>query len=208
VNSESKTTYPIRYFACGEYGSKLSRPHYHVCLFNFNFTDRVLWSERENVKLYRSKQLEKLWPYGYSTIGDVTWESAAYVARYVTKKVNGDRAATHYLKDFNPETGECIYLEPEYITMSRRPGIAANWFKKFVSDCYPKDYVTHNGKKLRIPSFYDRIYDRTEPDALSTIKLARRKAACNSDHTTPGRLRARETVQKEQAKRLIRGIEV
>ena len=44
-----------------EYGDKLMRPHYHACLFGFDFPDRVLWSIRDNVRLYRSSILEKLW---------------------------------------------------------------------------------------------------------------------------------------------------
>ena len=89
--------FPIRYFHCGEYGSLLSRPHHHACLFNFDFPDKELWSTRSGVRLFRSESLERLWPFGFCTIGEVTWESAAYVARYVTKKVTGKDAASHYV---------------------------------------------------------------------------------------------------------------
>ena len=102
----------VRFFHCGEYGELLSRPHYHACLFGFDFSDKVLWSTRGGVRLYRSKVLEKLWTFGFSTIGDVTFESAAYVARYCTKKITGDEADKHY-------NGR----SPEYVTMSRRPCI-------------------------------------------------------------------------------------
>lgn len=198
--------FPIRYFACGEYGAKLSRPHFHACIFNFNFPDRVRWTEREGITLYTSQQLQALWPYGYSTIGDVTWQSAAYVARYVTKKINGDRAAEHYIMG-DPETGEAYYLEPEYITMSRRPGIAKRWFMQYKTDCFPKDYLTHEGKRLKIPSYYDRIYDQIEPEKLSAIRQERRKKACNNQHNTRERLKVREDIQLKRSKKLIREYE-
>ena len=76
----------IRFYHCGEYGSLLGRPHYHACLFNFDFPDKYLWKENNGQKLYRSPSLEELWPYGYSSIGTVTFESAAYVARYILKR--------------------------------------------------------------------------------------------------------------------------
>ena len=103
-------TQGVRFFHCGEYGELLYRPHYHACLFGFDFSDKVLWSTRGGVRLYRSKILEKLWTFGFSTIGDVTFESAAYVARYCTKKITGDKADEHY-------NGR----SPEYVTMSRPP---------------------------------------------------------------------------------------
>ena len=77
----------IRYFQCGEYGEKLSRPHYHACLFNHDFDDKKLFKVEGENRLYVSEKLTQLWPYGYSTVGAVTFESAAYVARYVTKKM-------------------------------------------------------------------------------------------------------------------------
>lgn len=207
INDKGLETYPIRYFHCGEYGEKLTRPHHHACLFNFDFSDKVHWSTRSDVKLYRSPTLEKRWGNGFATIGDVTFESAAYVARYITKKINGEKAAEHYER-INPESGEVYKLEPEYITMSRRPGIGKRWFDTYKSDCYPADYLIHNAKKYRVPAFYDKIYDQIEGSNLESIKQERmRKATVREIDNTPRRLAVREKVQELKGKRLIRSIE-
>ena len=138
----------VRYYHCGEYGEKYMRPHYHACLFNFDFPDKKIWKENNGNRLYVSESLSELWPFGFVTIGDVTFESAAYVARYIMKKVNGDLAESHYER-VDWETGEVYQLKPEYTTMSRRPGIGSNWFAKFKDDIFPQDYVVINGKKLK-----------------------------------------------------------
>ena len=88
----------IRFYACGEYGSKFGRPHYHACLFNHDFADKTLWKITNDVPLYRSSSLEELWPYGHSSVGNVTFQSAAYVARYILKKITGEHADNR-LKD-------------------------------------------------------------------------------------------------------------
>lgn len=211
--SNNNVSYPIRYFHCGEYGSKLSRPHHHACLFNFDFDDKILWDTREGVKLYRSAKLEELWPFGFSTIGDVTWDSAAYVARYVTKKITGEMAAQYYLRGVDYETGEIdvdqwYYIEPEYITMSRRPGIGKRWYEQFKTDVYPKDYVTHHGKKFKSPAYYDKLFDVDYPEAMEVVKERRiNRAAADAANNTPRRLVAREECQKAKAKRLVRRFE-
>ncbi len=207
-DKNDKKTFPIRYFHCGEYGSELSRPHHHACLFNFHFPDRYHWkTEPTGVKLYRSSTLEKLWPFGYSTIGEVTLESAAYVARYITKKVNGLWKNEHYRR-VREDTGEIYQLEPEYITMSRRPGIAAQWFDNNPGDVYPKDFITLNGKSYKTPKYYDKIYDNVAPDSMLEIKNKRKLAALlHSEDNTPARLRTRETVKKSQTRSLLRSYE-
>jgi hypothetical protein len=157
----------IRYYQCGEYGELLGRPHHHAILFNFDFDDKVLWSVRDGVRLYRSASLEQLWPHGYSTIGDVTFESAAYVARYCTKKITGKLAHEHYKGKL-----------PEYATMSRRPGIGRAWLEKYKDDVYNYDYVVvRNGLKLRPPRYYDRIYDEIDPERMMEIKEKRGESA-------------------------------
>lgn len=187
----------IRFFHCGEYGEKYSRPHYHACLFNFDFPDKILWSVRNGFRLYTSESLSVLWPFGYGVIGDVTFESAAYVARYIMKKITGDAAADHY-------NG----LRPEYTTMSRRPGIGKGWYEKYQDDLFPHDRCVINGKEVNIPKFYRTQLEVEEP-TLSRKLLALRKAAA-SEHTVDSslrRLRDREQVTQARLTLLQRPIE-
>lgn len=187
----------IRFFQCGEYGTLFARPHHHVLLFGFDFPDKKYWSSSNGVPLYRSSILEELWPFGFCSVGNVTFESAAYVARYITKKVTGDSAAAHY-------SGRL----PEFITMSRRPGIAREWFSKYASDVYPRDECIIRGKMVaRPPRYYDRIYDLTDHLAFAKIKARRIKRAKGSDDNCLSRLSVREACQVEKAKKLYRKFE-
>lgn len=186
----------IRYYHCGEYGEQLMRPHYHAIIFGYDFPDRKLFTVRRGVRLYRSEMLERLWPFGFSTVGDVTFESAAYVARYVLKKVNGDKAEEHY-------QGK----QPEYTTMSRRPGIGHDWLLKYKDDVYNYDYVViRNNIKCRPPKYYDQIFDDIDPEKFEKIKIRRRKFVKGAEYTYE-RLRAKEVIQKQRLKMLVRGIE-
>lgn len=214
-DKNGKETYPIRFFHCGEYGSELNRPHHHACLFNFDFLDKKLWSIRQGVRLYRSKELEKLWPFGYSTVGDVTIKSAAYVARYISKKVNVPPVGNKYYEKFknwykrvNKETGEIFELLPEYASMSRRPGIGKRWFERFKNEAYNKDFVTVGGKKFKIPSYYDKLFEEIEPDQLEVIKrLRRHNSLKHKENNTQKRCRVRQRCLESKVKVLKRGFE-
>lgn len=196
----------IRFFHCGEYGDENSRPHYHACLFGLDFGDKVKYSERNGVNLYYSETLEKLWSKGFCTVGDVTFESAAYVARYVMKKVTGDRAKDHYLS-LNPTTGVLSEIAPEYTTMSRKPGLAADWYQKFKGDVFPDDFIVINGKKMKVPAFFDAIHEREDLEG-HLRKKGRRIFAANkrAADQTPDRLRVRETVKRKKLSQLKREV--
>lgn len=198
----------IRFYHCGEYGEKFGRPHYHACLFNFDFSDKKLWKVNNGFRLYTSKSLEELWPYGFSTIGDVTFESAAYVARYIMKKKFGKSAWVYY-SDVDWNTGEIIgQRKPEYTTMSRRPGIGKGWLDKHLADVYPSDKVLVNAKPCRPPRYYDSLFEIQYPSDFSAIKQARVKnAKKHSSNNTPGRLKVREQVKLARLKLLIRDLE-
>lgn len=194
----------IRYYMCGEYGDTYARPHYHACLFNFDFPDKELWKVSGENRLYISDVLRDLWPFGFSTIGDVTFDSAAYVARYVMKKVTGRLANEHYLS-VDPDTGECFKRVPEFTTMSRRPGIGRDWLRSFRSDVYPVDEVVVRGFKSRPPRYYDSFVDDGELEAIKRrrkVKALRRKA-----DNTAARLRVRERVAIANVNRLKREVE-
>lgn len=198
----------IRFFHCGEYGDRTRRPHYHAVLFNMDFNDKILIKEKEGICLYTSPTLSQLWPMGFNTVGDVTFESIAYVARYITKKVTGELAESHY-QVIDSDSGELIsVLKPEYVTMSRRPGIGRDWYDKFKGDCYPKDFVTVRGKKMRPPKFYDKILEDQHGELFERIKEKRIKDAqkYKADQTVE-RLEVKEAVKQAQLNQLKRKLE-
>lgn len=198
----------IRFFHCGEYGERFGRPHYHACLFNFDFPDKYFWriSPTKN-RLYRSPSLEVLWPFGHCEIGSVTFESAAYVARYVLKKFTGPQADLHY-EYIDPLTGQIFDRSPEYVTMSRRPGIGKAWFEKYSSDVFPGDFVVMNGKKVRPPRYYDTQYEILYPFEMEALKHERYVNSLRFlDDNSVDRLRDKEHCQVAKLSFLTRPVE-
>lgn len=191
-----------RYFGCGEYGETGKRPHYHLILFNHDFDDKIPFSEKDGVTLYTSKTLQKLWPEGFVTVGDVTFESAAYVARYVVKKLSGEAAEEAYTR-VDSSTGEFFRIQPEFGAMSRRPGIGKGWFEKWKKDCYPSDYIVMRGQKMQPPRYYETLAEEIEK-----IHHKRRYHALkNTKDNTFARLRVREEVKKAQIGNLKRNLD-
>lgn len=186
----------IRYFYCGEYGDENQRPHYHLCLFNQSFDDQVLWRDDEGFYTYTSPTLEKLWPYGFSTVAALNYETAAYTARYSLKKITGKKAQEHYLRC--DEHGEAYWLLPEYIRMStgrNKPcGLGANFYAKFSDDIFPSDETPVPGKGVirKVPRYYQNILQSENPGQLELVKELRQQfiKAHKADYT-PERLRAK-----------------
>ncbi len=203
----------IRYMLCGEYGSKTHRPHYHILFYGFNFPDRYVWSERHGNLYYRSPGLEEIWrdassseSNGFSVIGDVSFESSAYVARYITKKVFGVPAKDHY-------NGR----EKEFLNMSRMPGLGNEFFYKYWSDMYNVGYVVcyNRGKKFKapIPRYYDNLLSEYKPELYNRYKFDKRKEMINNlfvehlDESTE-RLQVREELQNLKLDKLVRFYEI
>ena len=187
----------IRYFHCGEYGEISQRPHHHAILFGIDFTDKQLLQKERDVSLYTSDQLDSLWGLGLASIGEVTFESCAYVARYCTKKITGPKAEEVY--------GDRI---PPYNTMSRKPGIASRWYDKYQRDVFPADNVViRPDVKGRPPKFYDKRLEETEPKEYQRIKSKRiASAARRADDNSLERLAVKEELkykQLNQCKRII-----
>lgn len=157
----------LRFFACGEYGETFGRPHYHVLLLNYAFEDKKLHSRnRRGESWFTSKALSDLWTLGHSLVGDVTFDSCAYVTSYVAGKITGKMAEAHY-------GGR----KPEFAVMSRRPGIGAGYFEKYGSDVYRSDSVILNGIEGKPPRFYDERLGRIDKARLDELKKKRRRAA-------------------------------
>lgn len=128
----------VRFFMCGEYGIKKGRPHYHAALFNYAFLgDRVyLRLSDSGDRVFTSPSLDSLWGRGKCEIGSLNKDSANYVASYIVDKHFGQDAAEWY-KVVDESTGEVVWLEPEFVHMSLKPGIGARWLDRFFPTCFP-----------------------------------------------------------------------
>lgn len=196
----------IRFYMCGEYGEDFARPHFHACIFNWQITDRVLFSEARGQKLYTSKTLDQLWGKGHATTGELTFESAAYTARYIMKKITGQLAPKHY-EQINKQTGEITYKTSEYNHMSLKPGIGAGWIKKYYKDVYPEGKVVVRGIETKPPKYYDRIAKKHDECQYEETAWQREKEArLRSADNTNERLAVRETVAKAKIRHLKRGL--
>lgn len=194
----------IRFYMCGEYGSNNHRPHFHAILFNCPFPDLKLV---KNVSLggynycyYSSEILQKTWKKGFVMLGSVSWNSCAYVARYVMKKMQGpDHKLYHQLCDLEGVTP----IEPEFVNMSRNPGIAREYFNKNWKEIYNVDKVVlPNGRSCKPASYFDKLYDIECSEDLERIKSDRVKRAnvrfMNMYKNVPPELVAESTLKLHQ----------
>lgn len=182
-------------------------------MFNLGFPDRqFLKVTKSGEKIYTSKTLDRIWGFGFASVGDVTFGSAAYVARYHLKKVGSVVSDNHYV---NRSTGEI--LSPEYVTMSRgagrndpderfRGGLGSGWIKKYMSDVYPRDTRVIKGVDTKPCKFYDSVYEVEDPESFKTVKLARVFRVDRSDNTEE-RLAVKEEVKLAQIRSLSSSLE-
>lgn len=154
-----KTGRKIRYFACGEYGEATYRPHYHLIVFNWFPADaRFLKQSDYGGLLFTSRFLSELWPFGISSVGEVSFASCGYVARYCQKKLAKG-------KD-----------NKEFCLMSRKPGIGEAFARNFLYEIYDTDkiYAKFGSSTSTIPSrYFDKIFESVDPDAFELIKNER-----------------------------------
>lgn len=158
----------IRFFACGEYGSKRGRPHFHILLFNCNLRNLEFFGTRNGQNYFESDDIYKVWKNGLAIVGEVTFDSAAYVSRYIMKKQTGKN------KSFYDDQG----ILPEFTRMSRMPGLARSYYDENKDKIYSLDSLVISsgyGKVLEVkpPKYYDRIFDIDNPEILSIIKEKR-----------------------------------
>lgn len=174
----------VRFFCGGEYGDKNMRPHFHALLFNYDFSDKVVYKERNGAPvLWTSAIADALWRHGSVVVGEASFESAAYIARYMLKKVHGDLAVLHYA---DPDTG--VMLNPEFAHMSLKPGIGFNWMRLYSSDVIADLKLVSRGKKVSLPRYYMKYLSKL---AGFDDKVLQRKLEMNRlwRDNTPRRLK-------------------
>lgn len=201
----------LRYYTAGEYGDRTGRPHYHSLIFGWYPDASDLKPVHKNKSgdiVYTSESLSKLWGKGKVDVGELTFESAAYVARYVTKKVNGKRAKEHY-KSVDLKTGEIYTRLPEYSVQSTKPAIAKEFYLKYKSD-FDKGYITHNGVKMALTAYYNKLFEKEDPERYERLKEQKTEFAesfFRSNESNKDRLLTKERVKKSRIKSLKRGLD-
>lgn len=179
----------IRFYLAGEYGSHTMRPHYHVIIFGLHLPpgDLIEYSRSElGHKYYRSSLLERCWSkktgeydppvdcsngcYGFVLVTEVSWETCAYVSRYVTKKLTGPESNFYSM----------FCIEPPFTLMSRKPGIGRQYYDDH-PDCFDFDYINistdSGGRKFRPPKYYQKLFEVDEPELSAELKATRKRMA-------------------------------
>lgn len=162
----------IRYYGAGEYGDQFGRPHYHVIIFGLWMPDAKFYSGGDDAKLYVSAALDELWGKGSCKIAEVNYKTAAYVARYVVKKVDGKkREDGHYL--VHDMDGVVTERHPEFSRQSRRPGIGAPYYEKYGKEIRTHDNIIVDGRPVPSIRYYDVIAERVDVQRYRAIKALR-----------------------------------
>lgn len=144
----------ISVFVTGEYGDRQKRPHWHALLFNYRPEDSTYkYSNDRGDKIYSSETLGNLWPHGISELGDVTFESAGYCARYAAKKLAHGPDQSH---DFNPISKK-----------SCKHAIGKSFLEKYWKEIFDNGFVIVNNTKSSIPRYYEKWLKRHQPEAYA-----------------------------------------
>lgn len=179
----------IRFFGCGEYGDDTLRPHYHVVLFGVDFDDKeFLKKSTTGFDIFSSPTLTRLWsfpssrdegshtpvtPAGIATVQACTYETCAYTARYVMKKLKGQES------EFYKE----MHIEPPFVRMSRRPGLGRQYYDDH-PDLYNRSSIhvstLDGGKSFQPPKYFDRLLQDDDPELYEVTKYVRKFSADQS----------------------------
>lgn len=125
-------------FNVHEYG-KNGKKHWHLVLFGYDFSDKLVQSRHGEYSLYTSGELQSLWKFGFSTVGSVTEASAMYQAQYMEKD----------FKNGNYNGGRKSH--------SRHSGIGRCYFEKHYRQILSLGYVPFNGRRLPVPRYFRKI---------------------------------------------------
>lgn len=186
----------IRFFACGEYGDISWRPHYHLLLFNCPLNDlSYVFMHKDVVDIdlttgknvysdYRidlrppssssdlmySKTIYDLWQNkGFISVGRVEFDSAAYVAQYINKKLDGAAAKLY----------DELKIVPPFLRMSNRPGIGADYFNTH-DEIHNEDHIIIPGDGeahvSAVPRYFDKLFvKKYGQDVFDPIKIKRNR---------------------------------
>lgn len=191
----------IRFYACGEYGGQTHRPHYHAVIMNLPIPleELKIHSMSNGNPIFECPIIEKIWGKGFISLAEVNWDTCAYVARYVMKKQKGAKTREQYF-----ENGQT----PEFVRMSRMPGIGKDFYDANFQDIYSHDEIIIKGHREKIqpvkpPKYFDKLFDKEHHDLMEKIKNTRKEIAKN-ENNNKNRQSSMKEKDRLESERLIK----
>lgn len=118
---------------------------------------------------YYSDIISKLWNKGNILIGECSYKSCAYVARYVVKKQKGKSS----------EVYKNLGVEEPFVRMSRMPGLAQRYYESNKDILIEEDKIylaEQNGSKIvKPPRYFDKQTELYNEIAYYANKERRQK---------------------------------
>lgn len=157
-NGEKQSRKSLKYYACGEYGTKGARPHYHGIVFNL---DLELMLSKNDLLLLKHTDYDgmtevriKQWEHGHVTIGKVSGASVGYTLKYMCK----DKWKRKHARDDREKERSLMskHLGADYMTDAM--------MKWHHDDLLNRMYINLEGnKKAAMPRYYkNKIYTQSE----------------------------------------------
>lgn len=152
---------PFKYFGAGEYGDEGGRPHYHAIIFGHDFNRKDSTKFLNKTDAVESDELNEIWGLGHTSVGELTFDSAAYVAKYTVKKINGPMKEDHY-KGLHPEFMRCS-----------NSGIGKEYALKYREEILRNGSCMADGREVPIPTYYMKLYGKEPDDLYNELKIDR-----------------------------------
>lgn len=131
----------IEIFNVHEYGRN-GKKHWHLVVFGWKPEDCRPFSGNGGFPLSTSRDLSKIWPHGFHTIGDVSLASAMYQAQYTQKDFQYSHAGTSRRSH------------------SKHSGIARPYFERHYEQILRLGFVPFGGKKAPVPRYFLKLAHR------------------------------------------------
>lgn len=158
----------LKYYACGEYGERTFRPHYHMILFNL--VPHMLFDGI----------LSDIWKLGHVQVDPCNIKTIQYTSKYV-------------MKSNKKPTG----VEPEFSLMSKGLGknFLTDAVQKYYKENQIPYVVWKDGQKMTMPRYYkERIFTEEERKKFGIEALREVKA----ENLTPKKVFEINQMNKKQ----------
>lgn len=161
----------ISYVIAGEYGPASMRPHYHAIVYGLTIDSsksKYLGLSETGSPMWTNSEIEKIWGNGQVAIEKVTWDTCAYVARYIMKKQYGQNKIIY----------DCMGVIPEFIQQSNKRPIGKTYYEKHKEELYKTDEFFVPGKQNiktnKPPMYFDKMLKAENEDLYNHIKIRRK----------------------------------